>query len=684
MPNIFDRRKPNAIIVSGVHPSMTVLDKPDKVNNTVIPDVQANSLGGIWGDMIWDDSISEELNTYRNLNPIALAQEPVLNIQTGKEEHVFGNGEGRAGALEGRFSLFNHNNAVLNNTTAQIHMNAPLYDSPTIRRIIREQSDCSVRALVDASEHNSMGRAIYRYSDFMFCKHLGKISNNYLITLRRFPLPAGDHINYTLPSDKNGKNKEYNGHMPDIGRLVTWLGTPGNDMSSILKYDVNLPYKEMKAEIQQSTVNADSGGGALGAIMNLSSSGYRGAALRGSAGSSSITWMSGALKPFGMGSNLKSPADTSWAYHRDMTKAYGPVDAIASTHIRAGAEDGGIKFEHNITLTFDYELRAFDGINTRAAMLDLLSNILAVTYSNATYWGGAIHGNGAAQNNIWANLPIFKMQSPVSMASLTSSIFDSAGQIGKAFNNNQEIKSLNDFLNALGNFANGFVDVAVSGLLNSLGRPQRQGLNSLLNFAPTGVWHLMIGNPKHPIMSMGNMILDNCTIEHYGPLGLDDFPTGLKVTITLKHGTPRDTMKIEQMYMNGDFRIYQPLGNQGLKAWRNAKELYQNDKTVWNSQEIEELASAIDKNTGDSGNDAESTPETITEAARKIASSDATYIKYYGTTEPIDILKTNMEAQLGSEPKTTAQEAEARDKVMEAKKEKAKSENKKADIANMF
>ena len=58
MPNIFDRRKPNAIMVSGVHPSMTVLDKPDKVNNTVIPDVQANSLGGIWGDMIWDDSIS--------------------------------------------------------------------------------------------------------------------------------------------------------------------------------------------------------------------------------------------------------------------------------------------------------------------------------------------------------------------------------------------------------------------------------------------------------------------------------------------------------------------------------------------------------------------------------------------------------------------------------------------------
>ena len=29
---------------------------------------------------------------------------------------------------------------------------------------------------------------------FMYCKHLGKVSNNYMITLRRFPLPVDDYI----------------------------------------------------------------------------------------------------------------------------------------------------------------------------------------------------------------------------------------------------------------------------------------------------------------------------------------------------------------------------------------------------------------------------------------------------------------------------------------------------------
>ena len=663
MPNIFDRVTQSESI-SGVHPTITT---PLKKPNAFV-----SRQAGQWQDLAWDDFVSEELNTYRNLNPVALNHEPVLDLEKGegpnKESQVFG---GEKGAMEGRFSLFNHNNAVLNNTESQIQLNAPLYDSPSIRKTIRENSDCSVRALVNASENGLMGRALYRYSDFMFCKHLGKISNNYLITLRRFPIPAGDHINYTLPPSQNimdGNDNEFNGHQPDIGRLVTWMGTPGNDMSSILKYDVNLPYKEMQAQIQSSQVNADSGAGPLAQILNMSNPSYMRASRRGAAGASSIDFVGKALGPK-LGSHLKAPSDTSWAYHRDQTKAYGPVDAIAKTHYRAGAEDGGIKFEHNITLTFDYELRAFDGINTRAAMLDLLSNILAVTFSNATYWGGAIHGNGQAQSNVFANLPIFHMQYPASISTMKSAVMESAGQLMKSFNNNNDVKSLGDFVNTLMNFGKSFLNIAADGLLNSLGRPQKEGLDSLINFSPTGVWHLMIGNPKHPIMSMGNMILDNCTIEHYGPLGLDDFPTGLKVTITLKHGMPRDTMKIEQMYMNGDFRIYQPLGNQGLKAWRNAQELYkpdQNSDQAYNADTLEDL-SAPD-------NPDNPTPS-IEGQLNEINSYKSVYIKYYGTTDPIDILKTNMEAHLGSEPVKNAYE-EAADELMKQKAQEKEAQEK--------
>ena len=80
----------------------------------------------------------------------------------------------------------------------------------------------------------------------------------------------------------------------------------------------------------------------------------------------------------------------------------------------------------------------------------------------------------------------------------------------------------------------------LSGRLNELGRPVKAATNSLLSPAPVGLWHVTIGNPKAPIMSIGNMVITDCAIEHYGPLGIDDFPTGLKVSVTLSRGKPRD------------------------------------------------------------------------------------------------------------------------------------------------
>jgi hypothetical protein len=160
----------------------------------------------------------------------------------------------------------------------------------------------------------------------------------------------------------------------------------------------------------------------------------------------------------------------------------------------------------------------------------------------------------------------------------------------------------------------------------------------MLNFAPTGVWHLMIGNPKHPIMSMGNMFLDGCTIEQYGPLGFDDFPTGLKVTITLKHGMPRDNLKIEQMYMNGDFRIYQPLGDRVYEAWENAEEINPGSKGDTN-----DISSFIDKQGIQTPN-----METTEDVNSKSISTSKRFLKYFGTDNRTYINIAGEEGYLGS------------------------------------
>jgi hypothetical protein len=72
-------------------------------------------------------------------------------------------------------------------------------------------------------------------------------------------------------------------------------------------------------------------------------------------------------------------------------------------------------------------------------------------------------------------------------------------------------------------------------------------------------------------MSIGNLILTNVQIEHNGPLGLDNFPTGLKVTVDLDRGKPRDSRDIEKLYMHGNDRIYSSMTDKVYDMYKFAK-----------------------------------------------------------------------------------------------------------------
>ena len=100
----------------------------------------------------------------------------------------------------------------------------------------------------------------------MYCKDVGKISNNHLITLRRFSAPVRDNIyQYT------GIDKETANEVPgDIGRLVTWFGTEDNKLEDILKYSFHASWKEMEAARQDlDSEENDPARGLTGGLMNL-------------------------------------------------------------------------------------------------------------------------------------------------------------------------------------------------------------------------------------------------------------------------------------------------------------------------------------------------------------------------------------------------------------------------------
>ena len=180
----------------------------------------------------------------------------------------------------------------------------------------------------------------------------------------------------------------------------------------------------------------------------------------------------------------------------------------------------------------------------------------------------------------------------------------------------------------------------LAGKLNLLGRPQKAMYNSLLSPAPIGFWHVTIGNPKRPIMTIGNMVITNVTVEHNGPLGLDDFPTGLKVTVELDRGKPRDLRDIEKLYMQGTDRIYSSMGDKVFDMYKNA-ELYKNARNSDpNSYKPVSNIATINNDPADSSK------PTVT--VSNYAKLNEDMLKYFGTTDTYAVYVPAAEQEYGA------------------------------------
>ena len=587
--------------------------------------------------------VAADLNSYLGFTPF-MAFADVMDEETRKKVAAGIEKNPQAGA-PGVKSIFNKSGAVLLGDTDDVLKmsdwragnNVPLIDTPENRQKIRTNSGYTIKELVEASQQGILGSAIYSYADFMYCKYLGQMPNNYLITLRRFPTPVDDYISSAgigKIRKTQGKEGVRSSNPVPIGELVTWMNTPGNDMNDILSYSVSMPFDEKQAKWENTNISGDSSSKPLNAMSAMFDKTYRQQYQLGQSGGAINGYISKMFPKSKFGE--MDPPYTGMLGWQDSNKVYGPVDAVKKVYYRG---DGGIDFNQSFKITFEYELRSYNGINGRQAMLDLISNILNVTYTTGTFWGGGYIGNGAHQNNIFSNLSIFKTSGGFTnfIDAFANDLSDVKGEIKNG------IKASGGPLQMIKNFLNDLGGMLAGGMLNLLGRPQKSTVNALLSPAPTGLWHVMIGNPFHPIMSMGNMILKNTTITHTGPLGLDDFPTGLKVECELERGKPRDLRGIEMIYMNGNDRIYSSMGPHVFDMYTHAKEYKSED--VETKKEIAGLSDYFKQFKASEKISAEAI-----KAGYKTAPGDMKKIftKYFGTDDTFSIFIQAAEQEYGA------------------------------------
>lgn len=387
---------------------------------------------------------------------------------------------------------------------------------------------------------NPKGMVIYDIEDFLYCKWLG-VPINRMITLRRFPTPCIDNIFTINRKNRRINENEQTNDVGDIARMVAYMTAETNKIDDILSLSYAMKWKQLTAEFDQMSSFGEQSG-VSGYIKNV-------------AKIFDNTTNSNYLSGRSTGGPM-----SSYDPKFDQNRVYGPVDSINETHIR----DVGLEFNKEFEITFDYDLRSINGRTPEYAMKDILGNILACTFNSGKFWAGSRYWVGERPSP-WAK----KLQW------MNSGNIDTVmkGMIGTLTNVLKScFGSKQSALQTLKNAVRGGFAIAMGKLLDGLGRPGIPAMNSLLSSAPVGEWHLMVGNPHNPILSIGNLICTGTDIKFpTDALSYGDFPTKMQVIVKLKPGMPKDKPQIESMFNHGQGRMYwQPTKQSIIKKNSNS------------------------------------------------------------------------------------------------------------------
>lgn len=395
----------------------------------------------------------------------------------------------------------------------------------------------------------------YSYQDFVYCKYYGKVPNNRLITLRRYPIPVYDNA---MSTDNNP--------LVPVAQAVTYFGEgTDNKLNDVMKFTYGLKWKPAKSEVQEvdgnerglGSVFGAIGGGKMTSVVGAVSATLRGVNQPGS--DQNQRWN-------GQGEKLNNWAKKAYGNNGPYwNEVFGPVNVIDQSTMR----DRGMEFQQSIKLKFSYSLRAFDGINPKVAMLDIISNMLTLTYNNAKFWGGCMRYFPNYKDEVEMLGDYAKFYSG-DYSGYFKSVKDEVTAWGSramgVFNNIlASVKGQGSFMDkmkAIGSALGGMVEGAAAmalGRLSAASRPEMLSIRTLLSGDPTGEWHLTVGNPLDPIARMGNMHVYKTSFSCSEELGADDFPTEIYFEVELKPGMPRDTGSIESMFNLGFGKMtYQP------------------------------------------------------------------------------------------------------------------------------
>lgn len=429
-------------------------------------------------------------------------------------------------------------------------------------------------------------RAPYFWKDFLYCKYYGTIPNNYMITLRRFPAPMRDNLSLpdsVIQSDLHNKK----GAGKPVAQAITWWGgQTGNTLNDIISFSTGLQW-DTKGQAELKEVKGFDQGFFKSVLGRFLGSATNSLGIGDLFGAGVDLTTLAVLATDGGKQNLLTEK-LNFALRDKMQNTpngplsdfiFNPVDTVSNTYVRGR----GLTFQGGqMSLKFHYELTSVGQVNTKAALIDILGNLLAlgtnygnfltpdIRYDNGFKDAIGFPGGNEGLFNFytdplkWTKDLIKFLADP----SGTTSSNPAVQQFAKFSSDiQQKTAQIESIISQATTGDKTFKDLAAE-IDGPLGNILAYALSddliekavfplSLLTGAPVGEWHLVVGNPMNPVAMIGNLICSNVNIEFSEVLGPDDFPTEIIATFTLEHGRDRERGEIESMFNRGDGRLYQ-------------------------------------------------------------------------------------------------------------------------------
>lgn len=396
----------------------------------------------------------------------------------------------------------------------------------------------------------------YYANDFLYAKYYNKIPLNHLITLRRFPNPTYDSMDYAATDE----------YRP-LAQAITYFGEPTkNKLSSIFKINGKINWKKVSAQIWDTESVGDRSledSKKLLDLPRIMSNNRAAGAVNATTGAvnrnfTSVGTLVDVLNGKGdfAGRQASSVSAARASYDFNYThKVFGPVNVIKDTMTR----DIGIGGELSINLDFNYQLKSYNGINPKLAMLDLINNLLALTYYHAKWWGGAnrFFPKAMSQFGFLGDQNAFYNGDYGKYFTSIKTMFERAGRSII----NTGMKFIQNLLS--GNWS-ALAQMAFQGVGKILdirshqSRPNTIAVHSLVSGTPVGEYHLTIGNPFNPIACVGNLTMQSFTIGFSDNLGFMDFPEEITLSVELKRARPCDSADWQSILQFGQGRSYVP------------------------------------------------------------------------------------------------------------------------------